>query len=72
MGDVPIRIYQEEGEPTGLVVYFHGGGFVIGSIGLMDNVARELTHSSGAVVVSVGIGWHRRIRTPPVSETASR
>jgi acetyl esterase len=54
VGDVPIRIYQEEGEPTGLVVYFHGGGFVIGSIGLMDNVARELTHSSGAVVVSVG------------------
>ena len=53
VGDVPIRIYQGEGEPTGLVVYFHGGGFVIGSIGLMDNVARELTHSSGAVVVSV-------------------
>jgi acetyl esterase len=54
VGDVPIRIYHGEGEPTGLVVYFHGGGFVIGSIGLMDNVARELTHHSGAVVVSVG------------------
>jgi acetyl esterase len=37
-----------------LVVYFHGGGFVMGSIGLMDNVARELAHSSGAVVISVG------------------
>jgi acetyl esterase len=53
VGDVPIRIYQNDSEPTGLVVYFHGGGFVIGSIGLMDNVARELTHASGAVVVSV-------------------
>jgi len=52
--DVPIRIYRNDTEPTGLVVYLHGGGFVIGSIGLMDNVARELTHSSGAVVVSVG------------------
>jgi acetyl esterase len=50
---VPIRIYQGVGPPTGLVVYFHGGGFVIGSIGLMDNVARELAHGSGAVVVSV-------------------
>jgi len=50
---VPIRIYQGDGPPTGLVVYFHGGGFVIGSIGLMDNVARELAHGSGAVVVSV-------------------
>jgi acetyl esterase len=54
VGDVPIRIYRDELQPTGLVVYFHGGGYVIGSIGLMDNVARELAHSSGAVVVSVG------------------
>jgi acetyl esterase/lipase len=50
---VPVRIYRDGGEPTGLLVYFHGGGFVIGSIGLMDNVARELTHATGAVVVSV-------------------
>jgi acetyl esterase len=50
---VPIRIYQGDAPPTGLVVYFHGGGFVIGSIGLMDNVARELAYGSGAVVVSV-------------------
>ena len=51
---VPVRVYRDDGPPTGLVVYFHGGGFVIGSIGLMDNVARELAHGSGAVVVSVG------------------
>ena len=50
---VPVRIYQGEGTPTGLVVYFHGGGYVMGSIGLMDNVARELAHGAGAVVVSV-------------------
>ena len=54
VGDIPIRIYRSEGDPTGLVVYFHGGGFVIGSIGLMDNVARELAYSSNAVVISVG------------------
>jgi acetyl esterase len=51
---VPIRTYRHEAEPTGLVVYFHGGGFCIGSIGLMDNVARELSHAAGATVVSVG------------------
>jgi acetyl esterase len=54
VGEVPIRIYRGDDERTGLVVYFHGGGFVIGSIGLMDNVAHELAHSSNAVVVSVG------------------
>ena len=50
---VPLRIYQDDDRPAGLVVYFHGGGFCIGSIGLMDNVARELAHCSGAAVVSV-------------------
>jgi acetyl esterase len=52
--DVPIRIYRHDEPPTGLVVYFHGGGFVIGSIGLMDQVARELAVASGAAVISVG------------------
>lgn len=51
---IPIRIYRGHGDPTGLVVYFHGGGFCIGSIGIMDGVARELAQGSGATVVSVG------------------
>lgn len=51
---IPVRIYRNEEPPTGLVVYFHGGGFVIGSIGIMDNVARALCQASGAVVISVG------------------
>ena len=50
---IPVRIYRNDAPPTGLVVYFHGGGHCIGSIGLMDNLARELTYSSDAVVVSV-------------------
>ncbi len=51
---VPVRVYRGEGRPTGVIAYFHGGGFMIGSIGLMDGVARELAHASSAVVVSVG------------------
>jgi acetyl esterase len=50
---VPVRIYQDSA-PAGLVVYLHGGGFCIGSIGLMDHIARELAHRAGAAVVSVG------------------
>jgi acetyl esterase len=50
---IPVRIYEHDNPPTGLVVYFHGGGFCIGSVGLMDNVARELAYCSGAAVVSV-------------------
>jgi acetyl esterase len=50
---VPVRVYEHAQEPTGLVVYFHGGAFCIGSIGLMDNVARELAYATGAAVISV-------------------
>ena len=51
---IPIRIYRHDAPASGIVVYFHGGGYCIGSIGLMDNVARELAHASKATVVSVG------------------
>jgi acetyl esterase len=50
---VPIRVYEHDGEPTGLVVYIHGGGFCTGSIGLMENIATGIAHSSRATVVSV-------------------
>jgi acetyl esterase len=50
---IPVRIYQHDGPPEGLIVYLHGGGFCIGSVGLMDNVARELAHHARAAVVSV-------------------
>ncbi len=54
VGDVPIRMYRHAYAPTGLVVYFHGGGHIIGSIDIMDGVAREIADKSGAAVVSVG------------------
>lgn len=50
---VPVRVYRHAGDPTGLVVYFHGGGYCIGSVGLMDNVAKGIARHSGANVVSV-------------------
>lgn len=51
---IPVRIYRPDGKLTGVIPYFHGGGFVMGSVAIMDNVARELAHCASAVVVSVG------------------
>jgi acetyl esterase len=50
---IRVRFYEHDEPPTGLVVYFHGGGFCIGSIAIMDNVARELAHATGANLISV-------------------
>jgi acetyl esterase len=63
---VPVRIYRNHAAPTALVLYFHGGAFVLGSVNLMDGLARELTHATGAVVVSVDyrLAWEAAYPAP--------
>lgn len=55
-GDVPVRIYTPDaGEaPRPVLVYLHGGGFVVGSIDSHDGLCRALAHAASIVVVSVG------------------
>lgn len=53
-GELGARLYRPvEGEPLPLLVFFHGGGFVIGTLDTHDNLCRSLARLSGAVVVSV-------------------
>ena len=53
-GPLPVRIYRPAGDaPKPLVVFFHGGGWVIGSLETHDQVARKLANEIDAVVVSV-------------------
>ena len=54
-GDVPVRIYTPvEAEAYGLLVYFHGGAFFLGSLDTHDHVARALARETGHKVISVG------------------
>jgi acetyl esterase len=56
-GEIPIRIYTpstaDGAAPTGLVVFLHGGGFVVGDLDTHDGSARLLANRSGAIVVAV-------------------
>jgi acetyl esterase len=53
-GDIPVRVYTPEGDgPKPVIVYFHGGGWVIGDIEVCDNPVRRIANRTGAVVVSV-------------------
>jgi acetyl esterase len=53
-GEIPIRIYTPTGDgPFPLLVFFHGGGWVIGNLDTHDNVCRNLTNAAGCIVVSV-------------------
>jgi acetyl esterase/lipase len=53
-GDIPARIYTPEGAgPFPVVVYYHGGGWVIANKDVYDGGARGLAKQANAVVVSV-------------------
>ncbi|WP_068777063.1 alpha/beta hydrolase [Paenibacillus sp. FJAT-26967] len=52
--DVTVRVYTPEGEaPYPALVYYHGGGFVLGSLDSHDSICRNLANSVHAVVISV-------------------
>ncbi|WP_181805877.1 alpha/beta hydrolase [Streptomyces shenzhenensis] len=54
-GEVPVRIYTPaEADRYGVIVYFHGGAFFLGSLETHDHVARSLAEETGLKVVSVG------------------
>jgi len=54
-GDLPVRIYRPDVDAEHLpaLIYYHGGGHVIGDLDTHDAVARNLCNGAGCVVVSV-------------------
>jgi acetyl esterase/lipase len=54
-GQIPVRVYTPSGSgPFPVLVYFHGGGWVIASIQAYDASCRALANAANCVVVSVG------------------
>lgn len=54
-GELPLRLYRPSGErPLPALVYFFGGGWVLGTIDTADGVCRRLANACGALVVVVG------------------
>lgn len=53
-GSIPVRVYTPAGAgPFPIIVYYHGGGFVIATNDTYDASARGLTNAVNAVLVSV-------------------
>ena len=51
--DIPVRLYAPTGVKLPVLVYFHGGGFTIGSIATHDALCRRLGHLADCAVLSV-------------------
>ncbi|MCA0900052.1 MULTISPECIES: alpha/beta hydrolase [Microbulbifer] len=52
-GQIPLRIYRPR-NPRGVLVFLHGGGWVLCDLDTHDEFADQLAHSTQHVVVSVG------------------
>ncbi|MFN4088979.1 MAG: alpha/beta hydrolase [Alphaproteobacteria bacterium] len=71
-GPIPLRLYRPDGPSADAVlpvlVYFHGGGWVIGDIDTHDGVCRHLAARSGFAVVSVDYRMGPEHRFPAAVE----
>jgi acetyl esterase len=54
-GPIPARFYRatKDKKPCPLLVYFHGGGFMVGSLTLYDTACRRLAVAGNCAVLSV-------------------
>jgi acetyl esterase len=72
-GDIPVRVYRPQplgGDPLPVVVYFHGGGWVICDLDTHDGTCRAMANGVGAVVVSIDYRLAPEHKFPAAAEDA--
>jgi acetyl esterase len=53
-GEVPVRVYRDDPpQPAPLVVFYHGGGWTLGTLDSAGDICRELAARADCVVASV-------------------
>jgi acetyl esterase len=68
-GEIPVRVYTPNGTaPFPVLVYFHGGGWVIGGLETHDGVCRALADGAGCLVVSIDYRLAPEHRYPAAAE----
>lgn len=51
---LPVRLYRPVGAGDGAILYFHGGGYTVGSLDSHDGLCRLLAQHCACAVISVG------------------
>ena len=73
-GNIPVRVYRPVGAnadmPLPALVYFHGGGWVIGDLDTHDVLCRQLTAEAGIVTVAVDYRLAPEAKFPAAADDA--
>jgi acetyl esterase len=73
-GPIPLRLYRgsgvDKGRPQPALVYFHGGGWVIGDLESHDQLCRALANAVPSIVVAVDYRLAPEHKFPAAPEDA--
>jgi acetyl esterase len=72
-GPIPLRLYKPlpaRAEALPVLVYYHGGGWVIGDLDTHDTLCRELANRAGCAVVAVDYRMAPEHRFPAAVDDA--
>jgi len=69
-GSIPVRVYRPAAGKAQLpmLLYFHGGGWVVGDLDTHDGICRQLANRAECVVVSVDYRLAPEARFPGAAE----
>lgn len=71
-GDIPVRVVRPvAGEPIGTVVYFHGGGWILGDLDSHEAHAIRIANRCGVVVLNVDYRLAPEHKFPAAPEDAA-
>lgn len=70
-GAIPVRIYTPAGDgPFPVLIFFHGGGWVVGSLETTDFLCRAVTNAAACLVVSVNYRHAPEHKFPAAADDA--
>jgi len=69
-GFVPVRVLVPVARPRGVIVYYHGGGWVVGGLDDFDKLGRQLARRTGCAVILVDYRLAPEYRFPTAVDDA--
>src|SRR5689334_8206150 len=69
-GTIPARVIRPDSPPRGVIVYYHGGGWVLGGLDECEAEAGALAEHTGCVVVCPSYRLAPEYRYPTAAEDA--
>jgi acetyl esterase len=70
VADRPARLYAPSRDPLPVLLYLHGGGFVVGGLETHDSLCRQLAQRSGGAVVALDYRLAPEHRFPAAQDDA--